>query len=81
MPSQKIAEIQLIKDSLPPMLKVTVPKGTTFADTVKLQPFISEIIGRLKGCPSCNSGVPIWFHEQEEIEHMVRVDLASMKKI
>jgi hypothetical protein len=81
MANEKIAEIQLITDGLQPVLKVTVPRGTTFADTVKLQPHMSDILGKLKGCPSCNSGVPIWFHEREEIEQVVRVDLSSMKRI
>lgn len=81
MAKERIAEIQLVRDSVPPMLKVSVPRGTSLADTMKLQPAISDILGKLKGCLPCNSGVPIWIHEREEIEHMVRIDLASMKQL
>ena len=81
MAKEKIADIQLVRDGVMPMLKVTVPKGTTLAETVKLQPAITDILGKLKGCLPCNSGVPIWFHEQEEIENMVRIDLATMKRV
>lgn len=74
-----VAELQLITSGLQPMLKVVVPRGTSLAETVKLQPAISEILGKLKGCLPCNSGVPIWFTEHEEIERVVRIDLATMK--
>lgn len=81
MGKERIAEITLLKDGLQPMLKVTVPKGTTLVDTIKLQPALSEILGKLKGCLPCNSGVPIWFHEREEIEQVVRIDLERMQRI
>lgn len=81
MKNERIAEIQLVKDSIQPMLKVTVPRGTTLAETIKLQPMISDILGKLKGCLPCNSGVPIWFHEREEIEQVVRVDLERMQRM
>ena len=81
MASQKVADIQLIRDGVQPVLKVTVPKGTSLADTVRLQPAISDILGKLKGCLPCNSGVPIWFHEREEIENMVKIDLQTMKRM
>ena len=81
MKQERVAEIALIKDTLQPVLKVTVPKGTTLADTVKLQPTISDILGKLKGCLPCNSGIPIWFQEREEIEQIVRVDLDRMQRI
>ena len=64
-----------------PVLKVTAPRGTTPSDTVRLQPQLSDILGKLKGCLPCNSGVPIWFHEREEIENLVKIDLATMKRI
>ncbi|MCA0304013.1 MAG: hypothetical protein LCH95_16540 [Proteobacteria bacterium] len=81
MPNQKVAEIQLVRDGVQPVLKVTVPKGTKLSDTLKLQPAISDILGKLKGCLPCNSGVPIWFHEREEIEDLVKIDLATMKRM
>jgi len=81
MKQERVAEIQLIRDTVQPMLKVTVPRGTTLAETVKLQPTLSDILGKLKGCLPCNSGVPIFFQEREEIENLVRVDLETMRKI
>ena len=81
MPNQKYAEIQLVRDGVQPVLKVTVPKGTKLSDTLKLQPALSDILGKLKGCLPCNSGVPIWFHEREEIEDLVKIDLATMKRM
>jgi hypothetical protein len=81
MKQERVADITLIKDAVQPMLKITVPRGTTLADTIKLQPIISEILGKLKGCLPCNSGVPIWFHEREEIENVVRVDLDRMQRL
>jgi hypothetical protein len=77
MSKDKIAEIQLVRDSTQPFLKVTVPKGTKLSDTLRL----SDILGKLKGCLPCNSGVPIWFHEREEIENLVKIDLATMKRL
>lgn len=81
MPKDNIADIQLVRDGVQPMLKVTVPKGTTLAETVRLQPALTDILGKLKGCLPCNSGVPIWFHEREEIENLVKIDLATMKRL
>lgn len=81
MKMERIAEIQLVKDAVQPMLKVTVPRGTTLVDTLRLQPTISEILGKLRGCLPCNSGIPIWFHEREEIENIVRIDLSNMQRI
>ena len=79
MSKDKIAEIQLVRDSTQPFLKVTVPKGTKLSDTLKLQPQLSDILGKLKGCLPCNSGVPIWFNEREEIERVVRVNLDQIR--
>ena len=81
MANQRVANIQLVRDGVQPVLKVTVPKGTTLADTVRLQPTISDLLGKLKGCLPCNSGVPILFNEQEEIENLVKVDLSTMKRM
>lgn len=81
MSKDKIAEIQLVRDGVQPVLKVTVPRGTTLSDTLRPQPQLSDILGKLKGCLPCNSGVPIWFHEREEIENLVKIDLGTMKRI
>ena len=75
MSKDKIAEIQLVRDGVQPVLNVTVPKGTKLSDTLKLQPQLSDILGKLKGC------VPIWFHEREDIENLVKIDLGTMKRI
>ena len=81
MKHERIADIQYIQDAFQPQVKVVVPKGTTFEETVKLRPMLSELLGKLRGCPACNSGVPIWFQEREEIEHVIRVDLDRMQRV
>jgi hypothetical protein len=81
MKNERIAEIQLVDSGIQQMLRVTVPKGTTLAETIKLQPELSKILGKLKGCLPCNSGVPIFFQEREEIERVVRIDLATMQHV
>ena len=81
MSKDKIAEIQLVRDSTQPFLKVTVPKGTKLSDTLRLQPQLSDILGKLKGCLPCNSGVPIWFHEREELEQVIHIDLDRMERV
>jgi len=81
MKKERVAEISLSKDAIQPVLKVIVPRGTTLVDTIKLQPIISEILGKLRGCLPCNSGIPIFFQEREEIEQVVRVDLERMQRI
>ena len=81
MKSDRIADIQYIEDAFQPQLKVIVPKGTTFEETVKLRPILSELLGKLRGCPACNSGVPIWFQEREDIAQLVRVDLDRMQLV
>jgi hypothetical protein len=78
---KRVAELQLVNSGPQQMLKVVVPRGTTLADTVRLQPAISELLGRLKGCLPCNSGVPIFFQEKEELEHVIRIDLGNLKQI
>ena len=52
MKSDRIADIQYIEDAFQPQLKVIVPKGTTFEETVKLRPILSELLGKLRGCPA-----------------------------
>jgi len=81
MSKERIANIQLVRDGVQPVLRVTVPKGTSLADTMRLQPTLSDLLGKLKGCLPCNSGVPILFNEQEEIENLVKVDLSTMKRM
>lgn len=77
----KIAEIQLVSNGPQQMLKVIVPRGTSLADTIKLQPKLSDILGKLRGCLPCNSGIPIWFQERDELEQVVKIDLATMKQL
>ena len=81
MAKDKVAEIQLVRVGVQPVLTVRGPRGTKLSDTLRLQPQLSDILGKLKGCLPCNSGVPIWFHEREEIENLVKIDLATMKRI
>jgi hypothetical protein len=81
MPDKRIADIQVVRNEMQHVIKVTVPKGTTLDETLKLRPALSELIGKLKGCPACNSGIPIWIHEREEIEDLVRIDLDRMQRI
>lgn len=81
MKQDRVAEIQVVTEGIQPVLKVTVPRGTTLADTVRLQPVLSEILGKLKGCLPCNSGVPIWFQEREEIAQIVKVDLERLQRV
>ena len=51
---ENIAEIQFVNNGVQPMLKVVVPKGTSLADTIRLQPTISELMRDLRGCQGCN---------------------------
>jgi hypothetical protein len=76
-----VAEIRVLQETAGPVLKVTVPRGTGFASTVKLQPIITEIIHGLNGCQACTSGAPVWIVEEPEVSDIVRVDLDSMRRI
>ena len=76
-----IAEIQLINNGAQPEIKVLVPRGTSLTDTLRLKPQISELVGKLTGCTSCNSGIPILFHEFDMVQHVVRVDLDKFSKM
>jgi hypothetical protein len=76
-----VAEIHVLKNAAGPTLKVLVPKGTTLAETFKLQDMISEITRGLNGCQACNSGVPVEFIEQSDLSEIVRVDLATMQRV
>jgi hypothetical protein len=74
------AEIRFTKEGPRPRIEVTVPFGTTLAETFKLHDVLSkEVIAKLspRGCLQCNSGVDIWIHES--FEDVLRVDLDSMK--
>lgn len=79
--ADRVAEIQVLKQDKNQAIKVVVPKGTPLTETVKLHDVISEITKGLNGCPACNSGVPIFIDEREEIQNIVRVDLDSMKRM
>jgi hypothetical protein len=76
-----VAEIRVLQETAGPVLKVTVPQGTGFASTIKLQPVITEIIRGLNGCQACTSGVSAWIVEEPEVREIVRVDLDSMRRI
>jgi hypothetical protein len=78
---KQIAEIQVIQDAVRPYIKVVVPRGTSFEHTLKLQGTLSDLLGKLKGCSACNSGMPIWFQEREELEHIIRIDLDTLKPV
>jgi hypothetical protein len=78
---KKIADIEVINDAVRPYIKVVVPRGTTFDTTLKLRGTLSDLVGKLKGCPACNSGVPIWFQEREDLEQRIRIDLETLKPI
>jgi hypothetical protein len=78
--ASRSAEIRYSKEGPRPRIEVTVPFGTTLADTFKLHELLSkEIISKLspRGCTMCNSGVDIWIHET--FDDIIRVDLDSMK--
>jgi hypothetical protein len=80
MPASRSVEIRMSKEGPRPSVEVTVPFGTTLAETFKLHDLLSkEIISKLspRGCLACNSGVDIWIHEA--FEDVVRVDLDSMQ--
>jgi hypothetical protein len=80
MAVSRSAEIRLTKEGPRPRVEVTVPHGTTLAETFKLHDVLSkEVISKLspRGCLSCNSGVDIWIHET--FDDVIRVDLESMK--
>ena len=77
----KIAEIQVVSDAVRPYIKVVVPKGTSFDHTLKLRGALGDLVGKLKGCPACNSGVPIWFQEREDLEQIIRIDLDTMRPV
>ena len=80
MKDAHVAEIEVLREGRQPVIRVTVPKGTKLAQAVKLQPTLSDIIGKLTGCLPCTSGVPLWFHE-EEVEQVVRVNLENLKRV
>lgn len=76
----RAAEIRFSKEGPRPRIEVSVPFGTTLAETVKLHELISkDLISKIspRGCTMCNSGVDIWIHEV--FEDVIRVDLQSLK--
>jgi hypothetical protein len=62
-------------------IELVVPHGTTFKELAKIGPKLFEdIIQRLpRGCTSCKSGDD--FFIRERLEHVLQVDLESMKVI
>ena len=79
--STNLAEIQVIQERTGPVLRVGVPRGSTLDVTVGLIPTINDILTDLTGCAPCNSGVPMEFFELPEVSSVVKVDLATMRKI
>ena len=77
---ERFAEIRISKAGPRPQIELTVPFGTTLAETVGLHETLSrDVISKLspRGCTMCNSGVDIWIHEQ--FEDILRVNLKSMQ--
>jgi len=68
-------------DGVRQQLRVIVPPGTSLDRISRLHKPIQDIIGKLRGCGPCISGMPLFFHEQESIRTIVRVDLETMKTI
>ena len=81
MSKDKIAEIQLVRDGVQPVLKVTVPKGTKLSDTLKLQP-------QALGHPRQAQGLPAVQFRRSDLVPRARghrepgkIDLGTMKRI
>ena len=79
--TNEVVEIKVVREEGKQMIKVSVPRGTPFAKTARLHGTIDELIGKLTGCLPCNSGIPVFIHEQDLIEQVVHVDLRDMKEI
>lgn len=80
MKSSRTAEIRFATDGPRPRIDVSVPFGTTLAETFKLHEVLSkDLISKLspRGCETCNSGVDIFIHER--FDDVIQVDLESMK--
>ena len=79
--SQDLAEIKVVREDGKAMIKVSVPRGTPFAKTAQLHDRIDALLTKLTGCLPCNSGIPIFIHEHEQIERAVHVDLKDMREL
>jgi hypothetical protein len=82
MEKSRTVEIRYSKEGIRPRLEMTVPYGTTLAETFKLHDFLSkDLISKLspRGCLQCNSGVDIWIHEA--FEDVIRVDLDTLRPV
>jgi hypothetical protein len=62
-------------------LELVLPHGTKTAEFAKLRDILfSDLVARLpRGCPACLSGESLIIRER--LEHVLRVDLESMKLI
>jgi hypothetical protein len=74
-----IAEIQVLKERTGPVVRLGVPKDTSFEVTASLLPKVNEIARELSGCPACTSGVPIEIFELPEISSIVQIDLQTLR--
>ena len=80
MKASRTAQIRYAKEGPRPRIDVSVPYGTTLAETFKLHDLLShDLISKLspRGCETCNSGVDIFIHEH--FDDVIQVDLESMQ--
>jgi hypothetical protein len=77
--TQRLAELQYSEQYR--RIEFVVPHGTTFKELGKIVPkLFDDIIQRLpRGCNQCKSGDD--FFVRERLEHVLQVDLDSMKII
>jgi hypothetical protein len=76
----RIAELQYSPEYA--KLEVLLPHGSKLRDFAKIRGglFAEDILGKLpRGCPACISGESLFVRER--LEHVVRVDLDSMKAL
>jgi hypothetical protein len=62
-------------------IELVVPYGTKLKDIKKLRELVfNDLIAKLpRGCPNCTSGDN--FVIREQLEHVIRVDIAKLKVI
>ncbi|HVI48519.1 MAG TPA: hypothetical protein VM802_26865 [Chitinophaga sp.] len=61
---------------------LTVPKGTSTEDVVKLQAYVHKQLGpkiNPRGCQACLSG--LHFNIREQLENVIKVDLDKMASV
>lgn len=62
-------------------IELVVPHGTKFKDVARLRELVfNDLIAKLpRGCPNCHSGDH--FVIREQLEHVIRVDIANLEVI